>query len=325
MKNGDREEAQFKDRVVVLAFVGVAAWAIAVGCYALWFSTHGMSAADKWGQFGDFLGGVVNPIIGLATVILIAISLLTQREELRATQRELKDSNRATSRMAFEQSFFAWLNSYHRLLDSVSITDSNLNGRAALVHWQKTAFSIGAIGRLVYGYPRDVIGDITPYLREALDESIKRIDDPVEERLVQEVFRLTIANYSDVYAQNRSDLDALFRTIFRLLKWIDDSDMNAEEKWHYVAIVRAQVSWIESYYLLLNCLTARGRHFCRYANTYSFFDNLEAGPEPVITVISKIYSTSTAKFAPLPDQGWPLEPRAFSSDLGRAAVGIKEE
>lgn len=47
------------------------------------------SEPDSWGQTGDFIGGLVNPVVGLATVLLIFISIHIQRGELRATTRQL--------------------------------------------------------------------------------------------------------------------------------------------------------------------------------------------------------------------------------------------
>ena len=324
MDDENQSEEKFYSRVSLVATIGICAWVGALLLYLARFYSQPISdSADKWGQFGDYLGGVVNPIIGLATVVLIAMSLVTQRQELRATQNELKSSNSETRRMAFEQSFFSWLNSYQRLLDTVS-TPRGPIGRRALIQWKNEYFDVARIGKLVYGAPSQDTEDVTSFMRHLLDHSIKQRADSYELNKLFEFFRLTLVNYQQAYSENRSDLDALFRTIFRLIKWIDQSTMPQEEKWHYVAIVRAQVSWIEYYYLLLNCLTDRGLPFCEYANKYSFFDNLEAGTEPVITIISTIFSLEPEILQQFSKNPWPLELRAFNSKLGRKALGIEE-
>lgn len=82
---------------------------------ALYFTFFSGGWADDqgtWGQFGDFIGGVVNPALALITVWMLLStlseqqeavrlqreSLEVQREELRLTRAELKDSADALKR-----------------------------------------------------------------------------------------------------------------------------------------------------------------------------------------------------------------------------------
>lgn len=49
-------------------------------------------SADQWGQAGDFLGGILNPFIGLATVILLVNSIRQNHIALQQNERALNDS-----------------------------------------------------------------------------------------------------------------------------------------------------------------------------------------------------------------------------------------
>lgn len=49
-------------------------------------------APERLGQFGDFLGGTLNPIFGFATVCLLLWSVFIQRKELSLTRDELSKS-----------------------------------------------------------------------------------------------------------------------------------------------------------------------------------------------------------------------------------------
>ncbi|MBX7059755.1 MAG: hypothetical protein K1X75_16950 [Leptospirales bacterium] len=51
--------------------------------YVIHFSAHGVSAdpAD-WGTFGDYLGGVVNPLLSFATFVGVLLSLYFTHQEL---------------------------------------------------------------------------------------------------------------------------------------------------------------------------------------------------------------------------------------------------
>ncbi|MGC0910154.1 putative phage abortive infection protein [Pantoea agglomerans] len=51
--------------------------------YAVWkywnqFHIYGLSeSTEKWGQFGDFVGGTLNPLLGLASIIIVCVTLYT--------------------------------------------------------------------------------------------------------------------------------------------------------------------------------------------------------------------------------------------------------
>ena len=53
---------------------------------------------SKWGSFGDFFGGVLNPLFGFGTVILLIFSIRLQLRELEYTRQELKNTNEELTR-----------------------------------------------------------------------------------------------------------------------------------------------------------------------------------------------------------------------------------
>jgi hypothetical protein len=58
--------------------------------YMLWFWIINDSSistkAEVWGQFGDFVGGVLNPLIAFSAFYWLATSVLLQKTELAATR-----------------------------------------------------------------------------------------------------------------------------------------------------------------------------------------------------------------------------------------------
>lgn len=110
------------------------------------------SDRTEWGQFGDYFGGTINPLLGFASFIALLITIVYQAkglklssEELKLSTEELKNSakalsaqNKAIELQSFEQTFFSWLNTYRSLLNSIE-HDSvfresrhTINGRPAL-------------------------------------------------------------------------------------------------------------------------------------------------------------------------------------------------
>lgn len=77
------------NKLLILTFV------IIIFILSLYFSKFHDSFADSqdvWGQFGDFFGGVMNPIVGLLTLFIVAAAYLLQRKELSATKDALEMS-----------------------------------------------------------------------------------------------------------------------------------------------------------------------------------------------------------------------------------------
>jgi len=69
-----------------------------------------------WGQFGDFVGGILNPLFSIIGLLALLYTIVLQSEELRRSTRELKSSakalkrqNRHNSRQQFDNNFFQLL------------------------------------------------------------------------------------------------------------------------------------------------------------------------------------------------------------------------
>lgn len=64
-------------------------------------SWYGFSSKrDEWGQFGDFVGGLVNPFIGLLTIYLLVTTISQQSRALDQTEKALDHANKALEQNA---------------------------------------------------------------------------------------------------------------------------------------------------------------------------------------------------------------------------------
>lgn len=77
--------------------VAVGFFIVVAGAYVLKFSDwlNFSDSTETWGQLGDYLGGVLNPIIGLITICLLTVSLRQNQIALRQTREELKETRKA--------------------------------------------------------------------------------------------------------------------------------------------------------------------------------------------------------------------------------------
>ncbi len=92
----------------------------ALGLYFVWFSSAKVSHdSGDWGTLGDYFGGLMNPVISFATLLIAYAVWQLQREELKATKKALKDQANTAEQQRQEQRFFDLLNTYYRTVDSL--------------------------------------------------------------------------------------------------------------------------------------------------------------------------------------------------------------
>ena len=71
---------------------------VVFGAYILWFSIHLHASISKspsdWGTFGDFIGGILNPILTFITIIALYFSLRYQIKEVQQAEIEIREAQR---------------------------------------------------------------------------------------------------------------------------------------------------------------------------------------------------------------------------------------
>lgn len=76
---------------------------------------------EVWGQFGDFLGGTLNPILGFLTILILISTLKIQRMELKDAREAIKENSRLISsqlhtarQQSLELTFFRLLEDFEK-------------------------------------------------------------------------------------------------------------------------------------------------------------------------------------------------------------------
>lgn len=104
-----------------------------LGSLALYFISFNGPLSDKqgtWGEFGDYMGGVVNPIIGLCTVWLLTVSLRHNQIALQQAREEL-----ALARQAVENSRDMQERTELALQKQIDIADQTRDMANAVALW----------------------------------------------------------------------------------------------------------------------------------------------------------------------------------------------
>lgn len=305
---------RFNTKLVITVVVVLIYSAIVAGFYLWNFYSHPLSTSpERWGQLGDYIGGLMNPAIGIATIFLIILSINTQRRELRASIKEMKHANEATKKMSFEQSFFTWLENYHSQIRDINI--NNDTGRKALHHLYCDHLTVAHAS----GYLSSADNGTASYwIQLHLSEGEKG-----RPRII-EILKKSIMNYGEVYRKNQSDFDSAFRTLYRLIRWIDKSANSNETKWHYCSILRSQLSGPELIFIYYNGLINENNKMAQYANKYALFDNITESDKLIEFSVSKfteILEDAESEIMQI-DAPWPYKQSAFSSDTAKLNLCI---
>jgi len=101
-------------------------------CEWSWLS----NATGAWGEFGDFIGGTINPFIGLLTVILLVQSIKLTTDALKQNEEALQVSKDELieTRRAVEQATVAQEKMEHSLRDQLIVAKSQNNFANLFVH-----------------------------------------------------------------------------------------------------------------------------------------------------------------------------------------------
>jgi uncharacterized membrane protein len=313
-----------------LVIAAVAAAATATVLYAYRLGTLPIDA-QGWGQLGDYFGGLLNPVFGFLTILAFVFTLLLQSRELKLSREELELSrtelaksaealhsqNQAIDRQNFEQTFFSWLDTYGDLLDSIELSYTTkssgsggsieriLRDRRALMRWWSNRLTAD----LVWDQVQHQITGTTARSTSAT-AGLKALTND-QQKIVSHA---ALKGWLELYDQIEFQIDSLFRILYRLILWIDSQDderLSMAQKWLYITIVRARLSWIELVYLFYNGHTDRGINFKRLAEKYALFDNLNFGSDLIITIMRSF-----------PPDGVGYGNTAYDSAAARQSCGL---
>ncbi|GAL87246.1 hypothetical protein MYP_4476 [Sporocytophaga myxococcoides] len=223
---------------------------------------------------GDFLGGSVASIWALAGLFFIYVAFLGQKQqllnqqlelmysqlevkytrlELAGQKEEMKEQNSTLKQQRFENTFFQLISLFNTIVTSLDIRD------------RKT--------KVVTTSGRECFNIFYLRLRHHL-KNIKYGEASTNDKLDDASIADSLKAYDTLYDNEKADLSHYFRVIYRIFKFIDNSDI--DDKSPYAAIARAQLSSYEQIIIFYNCLHVHGREkFKPLIEKYAVLKNLD--------------------------------------------------
>lgn len=254
-----------KNLLIFLGLISLIFILTILGLYIYNFAYLGLSSEQEvWAQFGDFMGGTLNPILAffafialLYTIKLQSNALKISKDELTASRKELEKSriaqeeqskslelqNQATNQQIFENTFF-------KLLDLLNGIKSNMTYEKIK---SKASYSEG---RLV-----------------PVSETMVLFSSDTIDMLLNHLKKDFKSDYNKFNKKFESKTGAYFGQIYQIIKFVENS--NIENKQRYLNIFRAQFSKKELDLLFYHCLGEIGkRKFKKLIEKYEFFEHI---------------------------------------------------
>ncbi len=189
-----------------------------------------------WGSFGDYMGGLLNPIISLFTLVVAVSVWQLQKTELLETRKALEEQGKTAEQQRREQRFFDLLNLYRATVDSIVLEYSRLSGAIS------TTYS--AIGKRAFGLLTSA-SDANPFPQRIRSFFSAQGDYPHWED-PDPIY------VSSLWQKHSPVLDHYFRVVFTLLR--EAEPLLHDDRFRYIKILRAQLSRDEVCLIAMNLL-----------------------------------------------------------------------
>lgn len=213
--------------LLILPAIAIALFVLVAKQYFDIFPWPIPSDTGKWGEFGDYVGGVLNPILSFFALIALLFTIRIQVKELKISTRELRKSAEAFEQQNFESTFFQLLRRVGWLAEATKM--GNVTGREAL----KWIF---------------------------LEHLKKEYYEPISKKSGNTA-DAAIKAYELLYQRHHDVLGHYFRTLYHLFTFVDKSRLTKQDKETYANIARAQLSTYELCLLFYNGASIHGAGF----------------------------------------------------------------
>jgi hypothetical protein len=217
-------------RLKLLAFAGIAAAVIIIGAYLVKFSGGLSDSHERWGQFGDYVGGLLNPTFSFLALLALLGTFALQVRELRISAKELKNSadalvkqNEALRVQNFEASFFQLLRLHNDIVSSIDL--------------------VSGVGVVTKG-------------RDCFRVFLNRLQSRLEAEGADGNFEAFLTYYDLFYIEHQHEIGHYFRLMYNIIKLVSHTD--GIDKRFYTNLVRAQLSSAELMLLFYNGLSSWG-------------------------------------------------------------------
>jgi Putative phage abortive infection protein len=200
------------------------------------------------GAWGDFFGGVANPLLTFLAFAAVLVTVWLQHEELGLSRKELSRSANALEKQIesirkqnFENTFFQMLTIHNNIVNSIDLVSTGKPNQ----------------------YGRDCFSTFYTRLTKLLrDEQTKKTIGAAN---------MLPRAYQNFWKDHQPELGHYYRYLYRFVLFIKEKDDDAD---FYMNLLRAQLSDQELLLLFYNALSPSGAPFKLLIEEWALLDNM---------------------------------------------------
>lgn len=238
--------------------------------YALTFRELSANANPAaWGAFGDYVGGLLNPLISLFTLIVAMKVWGLQKTELLETRKAVEEQGKTAEQQRREQRFFDLLAIYQVTLQSINFEERNAHMQYLVLQNQTPIETSTRSGKQAFLFLtsslRSQVNTLIPLFKLKGIAATSPSETPTSEII------------TETWGRHSPLLDHYFRTVFMLLR--EAALILKEDHFRYIKLFRAQLSRDEVNLLAMNLLYAEeGKKMRLLAANYGLLKHMPANP-----------------------------------------------
>lgn len=251
MQKKSKDDGGLFDSAVMKISAGILFFAIicavtVISIYRKHFSGEYLTDHAAWGQFGDFFGGTLNPILAMLSLFAILGALVIQSRELSHSTSALKEQSEHLNLQAFENTFFSMVNLYNENVKTLDLEDTE----------KKDTYSQGrGAFRILLLRLKGNYETVKKYQSTGRDEH----------EVIAQAYKIFCADNDRFIGHYIGSLESVIEFIEAR------RSINREQ---YYSIVNAQLSANERVLIFYHSLTSKGFLALENLNNFGFFKNI---------------------------------------------------
>ncbi|MBX8528509.1 putative phage abortive infection protein [Pseudomonas cichorii] len=224
------------------------------------FYAKGLGGQEHWGQFGDYFGGVLNPILSFLALVAVVRGLRFQSEELKSARAEAQsalsiqqEQTKIFKQQSFESVFFGLLQIYSKSVEGLEVTGPD-GGRVVGVSVLANISESTNVDQIDW----DALSRGAPSIRSS------QIKPTVEHHL-----------NSQFLPKVEGGPARCFKILSQLLSHIDTFDLDSPSlKQSYLMITKSLLTPAEIECAALYAISNEGRGLRVLMNSFKLFDDM---------------------------------------------------
>jgi hypothetical protein len=229
---------------LILIIIGASLFAIAIISFLIVDSKY-----EKFGQLGDFIGGIVGSIWALAGVLLFYIALTEQRKDIHINQEAVELQIKALNQQVREFEL------QRNEMESSRKVYEEQSKTLKIQQFESNFYSL----LNVYLSIKDRLNNLDQD-KDFFKTLYEKILQPYSNEILIEVHQNNmISKYTEIFNEYRGHLSHYFKCFYRIIKIIDsEHSFDEKTKVFYAKILRSQLTDFEQLILFYNSYSVYG-------------------------------------------------------------------